>query len=215
MLIRLFVMVALLGTSAGALETRVIDGDTLEVSGKKVRLYGIDAPEFLQKCSTKKGGLWPCGKKASQFLIELIGDRQVTCMPKGIDRYDRQISACSVGGVEINASMISSGLAWAFVKYSTAYVSLEEEARKAGIGVWQAETEPPWKYRSHRWNVAVQEAPEGCPIKGNISKKGAKIYHTPLSPWYKRTKISIDKGERWFCDETEAKEAGWRSATWD
>ena len=95
------------------------------------------------------------------------------------------------------------------------YVSLEEEARKAGIGVWQAATEPPWKYRSHRWNVAVQEAPEECPIKGNISKKGAKIYHTPLSPWYKRTKISIDKGERWFCDETEAKEAGWRSATWD
>ena len=92
MLIRLFVLVVLLGTSAGALETRVIDGDTLEVGGKKVRLYGMRASEFLQKCSAKIGGLWSCGNEAYQFLIELIGDRPVTCMPKGIDRYDRRIS---------------------------------------------------------------------------------------------------------------------------
>lgn len=214
MLIKLVLLAALLGTFAKASETRVIDGDTLEVGSTKVRLFGIDAPEYGQKCSKRKSGVWPCGKEATQFLVELIGDQQVTCVSKGIDNYDRQIGVCSVGDLEINASMVSSGMAWAFVKYSTAYVSLEKDARKTGLGVWQAETETPWKYRSHRWGVAIQKAPEGCPIKGNISKKGEKIYHTPWSPWYKRTKISINKGERWFCDEAEAVAAGWRSPMW-
>ncbi len=51
-----------------------------------------------------------------------------------------------------------------------------------------------------------------CPIKGNISKTGERIYHTPWSPWYSRTKINEATGERWFCDESEAAAAGWRAA---
>ena len=80
----------------------------------KVRLFGIDAPEYGQKCSKRKSGVWPCGKEATRFLVELIGDQQVTCVSKGIDNYDRQIGVCSVGDVEVNASMVSSGMAWAF-----------------------------------------------------------------------------------------------------
>lgn len=51
-----------------------------------------------------------------------------------------------------------------------------------------------------------------CLIKGNINRDGERIYHTPWSsPHYKRTKINIKKGERWFCTEGEARQAGWRA----
>jgi hypothetical protein len=99
------------------------------------------------------------------------------------------------------------------VRYSDVYVEQEARARNAGNGIWQAETQAPWDYRADRWERAAEASPRpGCPIKGNIAQDGEHIYHTSWSPWYKRTKIDQDKGERWFCDEAEAVEAGWRAA---
>jgi hypothetical protein len=89
---------------------------------------------------------------------------------------------------------------------------VEEAAKAAGRGLWQTTFEGPWVYRSQRWEAAAQEAPEGCPIKGNINREGERIYHTPWgSQWYERTKITEMSGERWFCDEAEALAAGWRA----
>lgn len=53
--------------------------------------------------------------------------------------------------------------------------------------------------------------PDTCLIKGNISENG-RIYHLPGSPWYDQTVIDESRGERWFCTEAEAREAGWRPA---
>jgi len=53
-------------------------------------------------------------------------------------------------------------------------------------------------------------APGKCGIKGNIGSSG-KIYHVPGSPAYDKTRIDESKGERWFCSEEEAREAGWRA----
>ncbi len=82
--------------------------------------------------------------------------------------------------------MIDLGLAWAFSRYSDDYVARETAARASGAGVWQAETEPAWEYRARRWTSATAAAapPEGCPIKGNINRKGERIYHTPWSSSY-------------------------------
>lgn len=51
-----------------------------------------------------------------------------------------------------------------------------------------------------------------CLIKGNISRNGERIYHVPGQKWYSRTRIDESYGERWFCTEKEAREAGWRKA---
>ena len=60
--------------------------------------------------------------------------------------------------------------------------------------------------------TAPTEAPEGCPIKGNVNRDSEQIYHTPWgSQWYERTKITPDHGERWFCSERQALDAGWRA----
>ncbi len=107
--------------------------------------------------------------------------------------------------------MVRQGYAWAFRKYSATYIPEEMISRKIKSGIWQAKTHTAWEYRAQKWQAAEQIAPNGCLIKGNISKNG-KIYHMPWSKWYLRTKVTTSKGERWFCNEAEARAAGWRAA---
>lgn len=193
-------------------EVEAIDGDTLDLNGTTYRLNGIDAPEFGQSCKGAKG-TWPCGKEALAALAALLESGSVQCEAISEDGYGRTIATCFSEGTDVGEVMVLRGYAWAFVRYSDVYVDQERRARSAGLGIWQSENQTAWDYRAARWAVAEQEAPEGCPIKGNISQNG-HIYHPPWSPWYNKTKISLDKGERWFCSEAEAVEAGWRAPRW-
>ena len=211
-LVALFLVLA--QSVAIAASVRVVDGDTLADSTTTYRLFGIDAPEAGQKCAKRGGGSWPCGKKATSEMERLVVGQDVTCDDRGLDEYGRTLSACRVNGVEVNAAMVEAGLAWSFRKYSHVYDDVEDRVRKSGRGVWQASTQTPWDYRAERWFVEQQIAPNGCPIKGNINSKGEHIYHAPWSPWYTRTKVSPEKGERWFCNESEALKAGWRAPFW-
>lgn len=190
---------------------RVLDGDTIDLAGTRVRLEGIDAPEIGQTCVRHGGGSWPCGTAAAEALKRLIGGAQVTCSPQGLDTYGRVLGICRIGGRDIGDEMVRNGLAWAFVKYSASYVNSEAEARLARRGVWQAPTQAAWDYRERQWASAESEAPAGCAIKGNVSSKG-HIYHMPWSPWYRRVKVDTARGERWFCSEADALAAGWRPA---
>lgn len=190
-------------------KARVLDGDTIEISGQRIRLEGIDAPEGSQTCARAGGGIWRCGQQASNALKGLIGRQSVRCETRGSDRYGRLLGICFVGTADINAEMVRTGLAWAFVKYSRTYVTEEAEARGRRVGIWQAPTTTAWDYRAGRWTVADQAVSGDCPIKGNISSSG-RIYHMPWSPWYDKVRIEQAKGERWFCSENEALGAGWR-----
>jgi len=191
----------------------VIDGDTLDVNGTRVRLADIDAPEHGQSCQTS-AGQWSCGNSATQALTTLVVGRQITCDQSAVtDSYDRLIATCFADGQNLGEAMVIQGHAWAFLRYSDTYAPQEAIARENGTGIWQAPTETPWDFRARRWRAAQEAAPEGCPIKGNISANG-RIYHPPWSPWYSRTRINLAKGERWFCDEAEAIAAGWRAPNW-
>ncbi|WP_410176570.1 thermonuclease family protein [Sinorhizobium medicae] len=147
------------------------------------RLHGIDAPEAGQKCMKPDGKSWACGKAAISALEELVLGQDVRCDDRGQDDYGRTIGVCTVGTRDINAKMVATGNAWAFRKYSPDYIDLEDKAHQEHVGVWQADTQPPWDYRTEKWAVAEQESPNGCPIKGNISENGY-IYHAPcFSDW--------------------------------
>ena len=192
-------------------EVRVVDGDTLEVDGTIYRLNGIDAPEHGQRC-----GDWRCGAEATDTLAGIVAGKAVTCDPIAEDGYGRVIATCFVDGRDIGAEMIDKGLAWAFVRYSDVYVPEELVSKDKAAGVFAGDFTPPWEFRAERWKRAEakeQEAPTGCPIKGNISANG-RIYHAPWSPWYSRTRVNLRKGERWFCSEAEAVAAGWRAPYW-
>lgn len=191
----------------------VIDGDTLSVDGVVYRLHGIDSPEAGQRCNERGGGNWRCGDAATRALEQLVEGGTISCDDRGEDDFDRTISVCFADNLNINSQLVSEGHAWAFRRYSEDFAAEEEAARAKRLGVWQADTQTAEDFRAERWHVAAQMAPEGCPIKGNISANG-RIYHTPWSPWYDRTKVSLEKGEIWFCNEREALDAGWRAPIW-
>src|SRR5215203_2769290 len=89
----------------------VIDGDTIEIRGRRIRLFGIDAPEASQTCTTQAGEPYRCGQKAALVLDGRIGDGVVTCERKDLDRFGRLVASCRVLGEDLSAWMV--GLGWA------------------------------------------------------------------------------------------------------
>jgi endonuclease YncB( thermonuclease family) len=200
----------LIGPAAAATLTGkadIVDADTIKIGGIPVRLYGIDAPESRQTCE-QDGNTYACGKQATKALADLIAGEPVQCDIVGRDAFGRALGICSVADTELNATMVSHGWALAFVKFSGRYVANQKAAELAKAGLWAGSFIKPWE-----WRFAEAEAAQKtrtCVIKGNINREGARIYHLPSQYFYRRIKIDEKKGERWFCTEQEALEAGWR-----
>ena len=194
--------------------TNINDGDTFKIWGQSIRLIGIDAPESSQTCQ-EGSSTYQCGDDATNHLKGLIGDNKVTCKGESVDQFKRILAICYVGDLNLNKQMVQDGWAVAFVRYDNRFLKQENLAKNAKLGIWAGKFTRPADYRAQGWQDAEQIAKaEGseCVIKGNINRDGVKIYHTPWgSKSYKRTKISTNKGERWFCDESEALAAGWRA----
>jgi endonuclease YncB( thermonuclease family) len=125
----------------------VIDGDTIEIHGQRIRLHGIDAPERGQTCFDADGRTWRCGQRAALALQDLIGRRTVTGDERDVDRYGRIVGRCTVAGIDIDRWLVEQGLASAYRRYSHDYVVSEDEARAAGRGTWVGTFEPPWEWR--------------------------------------------------------------------
>lgn len=189
----------------------VIDADTIEVHGERLRLHGIDAPESGQICHDAKGDPWRCGKDAAFALSDKIGRRPVTCQLTEQDRYGRWIAICSQKGTDLNGWLVRSGWAVAYTRFSDDYVREERAAKKNKRGIWQGDFIAPEDWRRGA-RLPVKERNANCVIKGNINSKGQHIYHVPGGKWYDRTQVNTAKGQRWFCTEAEARAAGWRKS---
>lgn len=127
----------------------VIDGDTIEIHGQRIRLHAIDAPEARQTC-TREGAPWRCGQAAALALSERIGRRPVRCEQTDIDRYRRIVARCSVGGVDLGGWLVGRGLAVAYRRYGRDYVAAEAEARESRRGIWAGRFAMPWDWRASR-----------------------------------------------------------------
>ena len=114
-------------TSVGRVS--VIDGDTLELHGLRIRLAAMDAPKSRQSCR-RDGRQWPCGRSAAFALADLIGTRPVTCSWRALDRYRRPVAKCTVGGTDLGGWMVDQGWALAFRRYGLDYVTEERRARE-------------------------------------------------------------------------------------
>lgn len=190
---------------------RVIDGDMLDVGDTRVRLQGIDAPEQAQTCTTQQGAEWRCGAWVSQTVQDRYAGEVATCATVDIDRFDRVVARCLVNGQDIAETLVSDGLAFAYERYSYSYVAAERAAAAQSNGLHASRIVPPSDFRRTRAQSAP--APDGaCRIKGNISSSGTRIYHLPGQKHYEKTRISVQKGERWFCSAAQARAAGWRAA---
>lgn len=154
-LIIAFYMVALGVANAGEQiigRASVVDGDTIEIHGQRIRINGIDAPESRQLCSDEAGKAYRCGQAAAFALDDFLkAARPTTCHELDRDRYGRMVARCTAGGKDVAEWMVRSGHAVDWPRYSKgAYGSAEEAARAARAGIWRGKFDRPWEWRKAR-----------------------------------------------------------------
>lgn len=120
----------------------VVDGDSLEISGTRVRLKGVDAPEGQQKCQ-KNGLPWACGASATRALRTKISGQEVVCEAVELDQYDRVLAYCDVGDESVNAWLVRNGWAVSF----GAFYEEERQARREKSGLWAGDFQRPQDWR--------------------------------------------------------------------
>lgn len=117
---------------------RVVDGDTIDVAGQRVRIWGIDAPERAQTCAATPGAwrTYECGRDATAVMDELTRGRRVTCVPRGSPSYGRTVAICSTEAGDLGGAMVRRGWAIDVPRYSHgAYRAEEEVAKREGLGI--------------------------------------------------------------------------------
>ena len=137
---------------------KIIDGDTVHINSKKIRLEGIDAPEIRQQCqkvfleisvivgfNLKKD--YPCGVISKEKLIDKINKSQIKCVSSGSDRYKRYLATCYKDKINLNKWMVRNGLAVAYKRYSKHYLRDEIYAKENKLGLWKGSFIRPEKWR--------------------------------------------------------------------
>jgi len=174
---------------------RVVDGDTVDTSdGERLRFYEINAPEYPKDC---------LGIDAKARMEDLVLNKKIQYEKLGKDNFGRTLAYVFDGRLLINEVMIEEGLAY-YVKGKTMTENSlpieqsQDKAKLAGRGVWSS---------------FCQTKKEGCNIKGNYRPAdNTRIYHTSDCYNYDRITIKSGTSDRWFCNEEEAKKAGFRKS---
>ena len=121
---------------------RALDGDSLVVGGREMRLKGLDAPESRQTCEVGGKEVF-CGRLATAALRRWLTRGPVTCTGNEIDRYKRLLVVCRVNGQDIGAELVKNGLAISYGGYSEEEKFASDDTR----GVWAGKFERPEAYR--------------------------------------------------------------------
>lgn len=130
----------------------VNDGDSITLGTERIRLRGIDAPEFVQTCR-KDGADYPCGRRARESLVKLIGGRPVSCAGWERDKYDRLLATCMADGSDLNRGQVEAGWALAYGGYEAE----ESAARQKGAGLWAGSFDRPRDWRDMHGGMAESE----------------------------------------------------------
>ncbi len=129
----------------------ISDGDTIRIGITKIRLDAIDAPELSQNCFLKNGKPYPCGQDAKRKLEILIGQNNVRCDYSKKDQYGRLLAICyNDQGQDLNAAMVTSGNALAYLYYSNRYNAEQSTAKTTAQGIWQGKFKEPYLFRQEK-----------------------------------------------------------------
>ncbi|MFN3288538.1 MAG: thermonuclease family protein, partial [Sphingomonadaceae bacterium] len=127
---------------------RVHDGDTISIGTTRIRLQGIDAPEFGQMCTDAAGQPYDCGRRAADELVRWLAGRPLDCARRGTDRHGRVLARCvAPDGADLGAAMLRAGWAVTFARGDLPYAALEAEASAARRGLWAGRFERPQAWR--------------------------------------------------------------------
>ncbi len=184
----------------------------IRIDKRTIRLDGIEPPHPSQRCERDNGKSWRCGAAAKDATAKLLRGQNIKCEVGAPDAHGMTAGTCRAGTSDIAEMIVRGGHAFSTSGFMAGYTDAEAAAQKARAGIWAAaKPERPDAWRARLWEEARKDAPDGCPIKGRISR-GERVYLLPWSNRYERVRIRQRRGERWFCSEEDAAAAGWRSA---
>lgn len=153
----------------------VIDGDTIEIHGQRIRFNGIDAPESKQYCDDAKGFEYPCGRRAAEALDGfLAASKPMQCTFVSWDRYGRFVGDCRrADGASVASWMVEHGQALDWPLYSQgAYAGQQATAEAAKVGLWVGKFQAPWDWRAGHAN----KAPAVSQPLGIVNRQVAQSY---------------------------------------
>lgn len=143
---------------------KVINGDTIAINGRYMKLFGIDAPESNQTCADKQGRSYYCGKEAANWLNSWITDNEIECRVMQSDAKGNMMGICTLGQYDIGAALVNAG--WA-VSVVDIYYSYEQQAQANKRGLWQGRF-----YKPEDWRKLQAKKPKIKVIKPKSTKKG-------------------------------------------
>lgn len=199
-----------------------LDGDTLEMTGQRLRLVESDAPELRQTCR-RDGAEWACGVQAKDQLATLIVGRDVICEGRQPAPDKALLATCRADDVDLAEAMVASGLAVVTPEGEAGLGALQERVKQHRLGIWAGDFDLPDVWRKANPKAALPSARTaasrsesgrqkvyrnafGCAIKGNDSRRQRElIYYLPGMKYYDGT-----RPEALFCTEEEAQAAGYR-----
>lgn len=170
----------------------VVDGDTFQLrSGKRVRLMGVDAPEF-DRCG---------GKEAKERLGELVLGKKVKLAEETTEAYGRSLALVYVKGELVNKIILEEGWGRTDYRKNTQREVLTQafhDGQDKGL---------------NELCISPKPVNSKCVVKGNIDPASYdKFYHLPGCQHYQETIINLAFGDSWFCSEKEAKAKGFKKA---
>ncbi|MER9615594.1 thermonuclease family protein [Mesorhizobium sp. M0207] len=175
----------------------VIDGDTIEIHGQRIRFNGIDAPESRQYCGDAKGVEYPCGRRAANALDTfLAASRPVHCSFVTWDRYGRFVGDCRrADAASVAGWMVEHGQALDWPRYSHgAYAAQQAKAEAAKVGIWAGTFQAPWDWRAEH---AEKTQPAISQPLGIISKPQVAQSYS-CQPRRTCSQISSCDEARWY-----------------
>jgi endonuclease YncB( thermonuclease family) len=143
----------LLTSSAANAETiagraSVIDGDTLEIHGERIRILDIDAPESRQTCAAPDGTEWRCGQVAANTLADWLSSHAVSCDTTKLDKYGRHLARCSLGAADVATWLAGAGLAVPYRDCKCEIIrDAADRAKQLKRGIWSGTFMMPWEWR--------------------------------------------------------------------
>jgi endonuclease YncB( thermonuclease family) len=196
----------------------VHDGDTISVRTEtqtlKVRVIGVDCPEFGQ----------PYSSRAKQFTSQLVFGKTVTIESHGADQYGRTLAHVFLNSQDLGEELLRAGMAWRYEigPADQRLIDAEGAARRSRAGLWaESAPVPPWQWRHQRQDDAGSSGSAGStsngsrtarvdlrdargPFHGNVR---SHIYHRPGCPNY-----NCKSCEEAFLTTQSAEEAGYTPA---
>lgn len=187
---------------------RVIDGDSVQVDGTVLQLYGIDAPELGQLCYHKDRP-WPCGLEAAYALRKLLelGQGPLHCAP--VEGASDDAAVCELGNEVIAEVLVRQGHVVALADGIAEYREAESEAKQARLGIWGSAFVMPSLWRAGERHASGGAETERCIIKGLV-RDGQRVYYVPLDPGYESLRLDLVRGDQLLCSDEQARRQGWR-----